>query len=297
MEHKKGDNPRNLSLFGQEKNLGTWAICKMNMIMHGLVDARIEKGDTIRDPKRTDCGGLILFDQVLANPPFSLNEWGNDFAENDPFGRFFYGIPPKTKGNLAFVQHMLATVKTDGMVGVVMPHGVLFRGGAEGKIRQGFLEDDQLEAVIGLASNLFYGTGIPASILLFNRNKPKERKHKVLYIHAAELYEGGKNQNTLKESHIQKIVAVHRAFVEEERFSSVVDMASIRENDYNLNISRYVDITEPEEKLDVREELTELERKCPLVSRITIRRTLKALEAEGKVALQGKGRGARWVKC
>lgn len=255
--HKNG-NPLNLSLFGQEKNLGTWAICKMNMIMHGLVDARIEKGDTIRDPKLTERGSLILFDRVIANPPFSLDQWGSETAENDGYGRFGYGIPPKTKGDLAFVQHMLATVKTDGIVGVVMPHGVLFRGGAEGKIRQGFLEDDRLEAVIGLASNLFYGTGIPAAILIFNRHKARERRNKVLFIHAADLYEGGKNQNNLKETHIEKIVAAYQVFEDVERFASVVDLATIRENDYNLNISRYVDITEPEEKLDVAAELTKL---------------------------------------
>lgn len=257
IEENKG-NPRNISLYGQEKNLGTWGICKMNMLMHGLIDARIEKGDTIRDPKLTDGGELLFFDRVIANPPFSLDQWGHEDAEKDRYGRFRYGIPPKTKGDLGFVQHMLATVNGTGLVGVVMPHGVLFRGGAEGRIRQGFLEDDLLEAVIGLASNLFYGTGIPAAILIFNRKKPKARRGKVLFIHAAKEFEAGKNQNFLREPHIAKIVKAFRAFKDQERFASVVDLETIRENDYNLNISRYVDVTEEEERLDVATELKKL---------------------------------------
>lgn len=255
---EKGGNPQNLSLYGQEKNLGTWGICKMNMLMHNLVDARIEKGDTIRDPKLTEGGELMLFDRVIANPPFSLDQWGVEAAESDGYGRFRYGTPPKTKGDLAFVQHMLATVNATGRVGVVMPHGVLFRGASEGRIRQGLLEDDLLEAVIGLASNLFYGTGIPTAILVFNRNKPAKRQGKVLFIQATDLFEGGRNQNTLETSQIDKIVKAYREFKDIERLASVVDIATVAENDYNLNISRYVDITEPEEQLDVRTELAKL---------------------------------------
>jgi len=158
---RHNQNPKNLSLFGQEKNLGTWAICRMNTLLHGFSDARIEKGDTIRDPKLRDGDGLMLFDRVIANPPFSLDEWGRDVAEHDPYGRFRFGVPPKTKGDLAFVQHMIATTNRTGMVGVVMPHGVLFRSGAEGDIRKGILQQDLLEGVVGLPTNLFYGTGIP----------------------------------------------------------------------------------------------------------------------------------------
>jgi type I restriction enzyme M protein len=253
-----GGNPRNLSLFGQEKNLGTWGICKMNMLMHGLIDARIEKGDTIRDPRLLESGELMLFDRVIANPPFSLDQWGYEEAEKDKFGRFRYGIPPKTKGDLAFVQHMIATVNGNGMVGVVMPHGVLFRGGKEGVIRQGFLEDDLLEAVVGLAPNLFYGTGIPAAILIFNRNKPRERRGKVLFIHAAAEFEAGKNQNFLRERHIKKIVEAYREFAPVEKFASVVEIDAIRANDFNLNISRYVDIADEVEQLDVAVELQKL---------------------------------------
>ena len=177
---RQGGNPRDLTLHGQEKNLGTWAICKMNMLLHGLPDARIEKGDTIRDPKLVDEGELLRYDRVIANPPFSLDEWGREVAESDGHGRFRFGLPPKTKGDLAFVQHMVAVLNAAGRLGVVMPHGVLFRGGAEGKIRQGMLREDLFEAVIGLAPNLFYGTGIPASVLVLNR-KPAARRGKVLF--------------------------------------------------------------------------------------------------------------------
>jgi type I restriction enzyme M protein len=180
-----GKNARNLSLFGQEKNLGTWAICKMNMLLHGLPDARIEKGDTIRDPKLREGGELMLFDRVSANPPFSLDEWGREMAEGDGYGRFRFGIPPKTKGDLAFVQHMIATTNKTGMVGVVMPHGVLFRGAAEGEIRKGILQEDLVEAVVGLPTNLFYGTGIPAAVLVMNRAKSFDHKGKVLIIEAS----------------------------------------------------------------------------------------------------------------
>ena len=255
---QQGGNPKNLSLFGHEKNLGTWSICKMNMLLHGLPDARIEKGDVIRDPRLVKNAKLMLFDRVIANPPFSLDEWGRDVAENDRYGRFRFGLPPKTKGDYAFVQHMVATINLRGMVGVVMPHGVLFRGAAEGKIRKGFLEQDLFEAVIGLPANLFYGTGIPAAVLIFNRNKPEERKGKVLFIHAAREFEAGKNQNSLREQDIKKIVKVFREYKDIKRYARVVNLEEIKENDYNLNISRYLDISLPEKKIDVREALAKL---------------------------------------
>lgn len=257
IERKKG-NSRNISLFGQEKNLGTWAICKMNMLLHNLPDAKIAKGDTIRDPKLVKEGELMLFDRVIANPPFSLKGWGIEAAENDGYGRFRYGLPPKTKGDYAFVQHMIATINDKGMLGVVMPHGVLFRGASEGKIRKALLEEDFFEAIIGLAPNLFYGTPIPATILLFNRNKPRDHKGKVLFIHAAGCYEGAKNQNKLRDEDIEKIVKTFNDYKDVNRFSRSVSLDEIRENDYNLNISRYIDITEPEPKVDVKAALSKL---------------------------------------
>ncbi|KAA9023565.1 type I restriction-modification system subunit M [Niallia endozanthoxylica] len=254
----QGGNPRNLTLHGQERNLNTWAICKMNLLLHGLSDHRIEKGDTIRDPKLLEDGELILYDRVIANPPFSLSNWGREEAESDEYGRFRFGIPPKDKGDLAFVQHMISTLNHEGKAGVVMPHGVLFRGGAEGKIRQGILEEDLLEAVIGLPSNLFYGTGIPASILILNRNKEENKKGKVFFLNGAEDYQEGKNQNTLRDEDIEKIVSAYDKWEEVEKYCRPVSLDEIKENDYTLNIARYIDTTEEEELVDVAEALAEL---------------------------------------
>ena len=255
---REGGKPRNLTLHGQEKNLGTWAICKMNMLLHGLPDARIEKGDTIRDPKLVHEGELLLYDRVVANPPFSLDEWGRGVAENDGYGRFRFGIPPKTKGDLAFVQHMVAVLNSTGRLGVVMPHGVLFRGAAEGRIRQGLLEEDLFEAVIGLAPNLFYGTGIPASILVLNRDKPASRKDKVLFIDASGEFEEGSNQNRLRDQDIEHTSHTFHTYADVEKYARVVPRAEIEANDWNLNISRYVDSSEEEQRIDVAEAVRRL---------------------------------------
>ena len=255
---RRGGNPRNLTLHGQEKNLGTWAICKMNMLLHGLPDARIEKGDTIRDPQLVEEAGLLLYDPVIANPPFRLDEWGRDVAESDGYGRFRFGVPPKTKGDLAFVQHMVAVLNAEGRLGVVMPHGVLFRGSAEGKIRQGLLQEDLFEAVIGLAPNLFYGTGIPASILVLNRAKPAERQGKVLFIDASGEFEEGTNQNRLRDQDIEHISKAFHAYADVEKYARVVPLTEIEQNDWNLNISRYVDTSDEEERIDVGEAVRKL---------------------------------------
>ncbi|QIK52776.1 type I restriction-modification system subunit M (plasmid) [Jeotgalibaca porci] len=256
---KQGGNPQSISLFGQEKNLNTWAISKMNMLLHDLPDHRIEKGDTIRNPKLTEEGDIMLFDRVIANPPFSLKNWGREEAEADVYGRFQYGIPPKNAGDYAFVQHMIASLNSKGMAGVVMPHGVLFRGGAEGKIRQGLLENDLLEAVIGLPSNLFYGTGIPASILIFNRDKKETSKGNVLFIAAEEEYQEGKNQNTLREEDVEKILSAFETYEDMEKYARVVTLDEIKENDYNLNISRYIDKSVEEEPIDIHAVLSDIQ--------------------------------------
>ena len=247
-----GENPANLSLFGQEMNLNTWAICKMNMFLHGVLSADIRKGDTLREPKHTEAGELMTFDRVIANPPFSLKKWGKDECDNDGYGRFPYGTPPKDAGDLAFVQHMIASTNAEGMVGVVMPHGVLFRGSSEKAIRQGILEDDLLEAVIGLPSGLFYGTGIPACLLIINKNKPTERKGKVLFINGELEFEEGKNQNKLRDIDIEKIVTTFDNYQDIKRYAKVVKFSEIAENDYNLNIRRYADTAPPAEIFDVR---------------------------------------------
>ena len=255
---RHNQNPRNLSLFGQEKNLGTWAICRMNTLLHGFSDARIEKGDTIRDPKLRDGDGLMLFDRVIANPPFSLDEWGREVAEHDPYGRFRFGVPPKGKGDLAFVQHMIATTNKTGMVGVVMPHGVLFRGAAEGEIRRGMLQEDLVEAVVGLPTNLFYGTGIPAAILIFNRNKVAARKKKVLFIEASREFKEGSAQNYLRAEDVTKIAAAFHAFKDVDKYARVVPLEEIEKNDFNLNISRYVETADAVIKVEVAHALATL---------------------------------------
>lgn len=254
---KNGENASNLSLFGQEMNLNTWAICKMNMFLHGVQSADIRKGDTLRDPQHTQSGELMTFDRVIANPPFSLKKWGKDECDSDGFGRFPYGTPPKDAGDLAFVQHMIASTNNEGMVGVVMPHGVLFRGSSEKTIRQGILEDDLLEAVIGLPSGLFYGTGIPACLLIINKNKSAARKGKVLFINSELEFEEGKNQNKLREQDITKIVETFESHSFEskcdiKRYAKVVNFSEIAENDFNLNIRRYADTSPPAEIFDVR---------------------------------------------
>lgn len=254
--HKQ--NPKNLSLFGQEKNLGTWAICKMNMLLHGLPDARIEKGDTIRDPKLREEGELMLFDRVIANPPFSLDEWGRESAEHDPYGRFRFGLPPNTKGDLAFVQHMVASTNAKGIVGVVMPHGVLFRGASEGEIRKGLLQEDLVEAVVGLPTNLFYGTGIPAAILILNRSKNPARRRKVLFIEGSREFGAGTNQNSLREQDVAKIAAAFHAFKDIDKYARVVGIEEIEKNDFSLNMSKYIETAAAAEKVDVKSALSRL---------------------------------------
>ena len=326
-------NPKNLTLTAQEKNIDTWAICKLNMLLHNYPDADIRPGDTIRSPKFLDGGRLRKFDRVIANPPFSLKDWGHEDAAKDAHHRFDRGLPPRTKGDMAFLQHMVETCSDAGMVGVVMPHGVLFRGGAEYKIRRALLEEDLVEAVIGLPAKLFFGTGIPASILILNKNKPEERRGKVLFIDASPegFYRDGSNRNFLRIEDIMRIAAVFRAYavpdkvVAEknairdewtratrkhwtrqldrasdnqtlsdkvnadadrrydeiqlgsdavwqwlnkenpaartslEKFAAVVPLEEIAgENDFNLNISRYVDSSDPPPQLDVAEELKKL---------------------------------------
>jgi type I restriction enzyme M protein len=249
---EQGDNAQNLSLYGQEMNLNTWAICKMSMFLHGVFNADIRKGDTLGDPKHTRGGELMSFDRVIANPPFSLKKWGKEEADSDPYGRYPYGTPPKDAGDLAFIQHMIASLNAEGKMGVVVPHGVLFRGSSEKEIRRGILEDDLLEAVVGLPSALFYGTGIPAALLIINKKKPADRKGKVLFINGELEYREGKNQNKLRDTDIQHIIDVYDAYEDERRYSKVVSMDEIRENDYNLNIRRYADTSPPPEQFDVK---------------------------------------------
>ena len=249
---EQGDDAQNISLYGQEMNLNTWAICKMNMFLHGVFNADIRKGDTLGEPQHISGGNLMTFDRVIANPPFSLKKWGRDAAETDPYGRYPYGLPPKDAGDYAFIQHMISSLNAEGRMGVVMPHGALFRGASEKEIRKGIIEDDLLEAVIGLPSALFYNVGIPATLLIFNKKKPKERKQKILFINGELEYQEGKNQNKLRDIDIQHIIDVYDSYEDTKRYSKVVPLDEIRENDYNLNIRRYADTSPPPEQFDVK---------------------------------------------
>lgn len=255
---QQGGNPRNLSLFGQEINLSTWAICKMNMIFHNANGADIRKGDTIRNPMHLEGEVLKKFDKVLANPPFSMKNWGYEEAKADPYHRFVYGVPPQNFGDLAFVSHMVASLNAKGKMGTVVPHGVLFRGGAEGKIRKGFVNDDLIEAVIGLPNNIFYGTSIPAALLIINKNKPQDRKGKVLFVEASKGFVKNGNKNKLRDEDVKAITKAFDEFKEQPKFSAVVSLNAIKENDYNLNISRYVDTSQEEEEIDIEQVLQDI---------------------------------------
>ena len=258
-----GGDHRNLALHGQERNLGTLAIGKLNLLLHGLRAARLEPGDVIAEPRLVDPSGrLESYDCVIANPPFSLKNWGHDFAPTDPHHRFdrYGAIPPRTRGDLAFLLHMLGVTNSDGMVGVVMPHGVLFRGGAEGKIRRGIVEADLFEAIIGLAPNLFSGASIPVAICVLNKAKPAERRGKTLFVDAAQegSFRPGKARNYIDREHVDSIVEAYRNFEDADRFAHVADIKEIEANDFNLNISRYVDTTEPVEVMSVEDALAQL---------------------------------------
>ena len=258
-----GGDLRDLALHGQERNLGTLAIGKLNLLLHGLRAARLEPGDVIAEPGLVDgTGRLLSYDRVIANPPFSLKNWGHEFAPNDPHHRFdrYGAIPPKTKGDLAFLLHMLGVINSQGMVGIVMPHGILFRGGAEGKIRQAIVEADLFEAVIGLAPNLFSGASIPVAICVLNKAKPAERRGKVLFVDAAQegSFRQGKARNYIDKEHIARIVEAYTAFEDVDRLAHVADLEEMRANDFNLNISRYVDTTEPVEVMSIEDALAQL---------------------------------------
>ncbi len=250
---------RSLGLYGQEMNLNTWAICQMNLFLHGIDEAQVIRGDTLRHPKHVQRGKLRTFDRVLANPPFSLKNWGyEEWQGGDAFGRDRYGCPPRNYGDLAFVQHMLASLAPDGMLGVVVPHGILYRGGAERAIRYGLVEDDLIEAVISLAPNLFYGTGITAGLLIINRRKEGDRQGKVLFIQGLEEYCEAKNQNRLSDENVARMANTFHSFQDEERFARVVTLDEIRANDHILNVSRYIRTYVEPEPIDMPAELRSL---------------------------------------
>lgn len=251
---KQGSN--NYALYGQEKTGATYNLARMNMFLHGQDSARIEWGDTLNHPLLVENDELMQFDVIVANPPFSLDKWGEKHLENDQYHRFDRGMPPASKGDYAFISHMVATAKPkSGRVAVIVPHGVLFRGSAEGRIRKAFLEENILDAVIGLPNGLFQTTGIPVAILIFDKSREpggkNESRKEVLFIDASKEYIPGKNQNTLSEEQIQKILDTYKNRTETEKYSHLATLEEIAENDYNLNIPRYVDTFEEEEEVDL----------------------------------------------
>lgn len=243
VDHLKenGEDYRTLKLFGQEKNLTSSSIARMNMFLHGIEDFQIVRGDTLRHPAFFEADGLKTFDCVIANPPFSLKEWGAETWANDPYGRNIAGVPPQSNGDMAWVQHMIKSMNSTGRMTVVLPHGALFRKGAEGKIREALLEQDLLEAVIGLGPNIFYGTQLAACVLVFKQNKETTQKGKVLFIDASEQVRTGRAQNFLEPTHVKQIYDWYVAFADVENYVRVATMADLKENDYNLNIPLYVE--------------------------------------------------------
>ena len=248
----------NFALYGQEVNGGTWALAKMNMFLHGIQQSYIEWGDTIRSPQflMKNSNSIMKFNKVIANPPFSKKKWGYESIQNDTYNRFHRGIPPKSKGDWAFISHMIESLLPDGTVGVVVPHGVLFRGGAEGRIREKLIEENMVHAVIGLPSNLFFGTSIPAALLIFHKNKKKKN---ILFIDASREFEEGKNQNKLRSEDIKKIIAVYKKRKSVDKYAYLASLKEVQENGYNLNIPRYVDTFEEEEEINIKVVQKEIE--------------------------------------
>ena len=258
---------RNFALFGMEVNGATWALARMNMFLHSFDSARIEWCNSLTSPALVENDRLMKFNVVVANPPFSLDKWGADEAENDRYNRFWRGIPPKSKGDYAFICHMIeSALGKEGRVAVVVPHGVLFRSAAEGRIRQKLIEENLLDAVIGLPGNLFQTTSIPVAILVFDRSREKgganENRKDVLFVDAANDYLPGKKQNALGNEHIEKIIRTYRERKTVEKYAHVASFEEIKENDFNLNIPRYVDTFEEEAEIDidaVQKEIDQLE--------------------------------------
>lgn len=257
IEAAKAVGDRNYSIYGMEVNGSTWALCRMNMFLHGADSARIEWCNTLTSPALVENDRLMKFDNIVANPPFSLDKWGADEAEADTYNRFWRGIPPKSKGDYAFISHMIeAAIEKEGRIAIIVPHGVLFRGSAEGRIREKLIKDNLLDAVIGLPGNLFPTTSIPVAILIFDRSREKgganESRKDIFFIDASRDYQSGKKQNILMNEHMEKILNAYEARAKTEKYAHLASYEELKENDFNLNISRYVDTFEEEAEIDIK---------------------------------------------
>lgn len=253
VEHK---GKKDYALFGQEVNGATWALARLNMFLHGRDGARIEWGDTLTDPKLVENKSLLRFDAVLANPPFSLDKWGADEAANDLYGRYARGVPPKSKADFAFILHMIESAQPQtGRVGVIVPHGVLFRGGAEGRIRRALIEENLLDTVVGLPGQLFPSTGIPVAILIFDRARERGGARSdvtdVMVVDASRDFRAGRKQNSLEQSNLDRVIAAVRERQTADNYSRSVPFSEIEKNDFNMNITRYVSSAETVETVDI----------------------------------------------
>ena len=248
------------NLFGQEKNFITSTMARANLYLHGLEDFTIARGDTLLNPAFIEDSTLQKFDIVIANPPFSLDNWGHELWASDRWGRNTYGIPPKKNGDYAWIEHMITSLKKDGRLAVVLPQGALFRKAGEGNIRKKILEEDLVECVIGLAPNLFYGTGVSASILILNKNKSALKKGKLLVIDGSKYFWKGKNQNEMHQKHVASILELYEVFDNVKGASKVVDMAELEENDWNLNITLYVNPVFEDDSMTLNEAIINLKK-------------------------------------
>ena len=277
----KKSGSQDYALYGQESNGSTWALAMMNMFLHNVNAARIEWGDTLGNPLLVENDRLMKFNVVVANMPFSLDKWGAKSAANDPYKRFHRGVPPKSAGDYAFISHMIESMHTaDGRMAVIAPHGVLFRGGAEGRIRQKLVEENLCDAIIGLPPGLFYGTGIPAAILIFNRNK---KDNAILFIDASRDFQPDNPQNRLRQQDISKALDIYRRREGVDLYSYLATYDDIKNNDFNLNIARYVDTYEPETEVDIAQVQKEI---------VALETQLRRVDDEMKRYLDELGYGA-----
>lgn len=284
-EQIKKQNSDNFALYGQESNGTTYQLCRMNMFLHGMDSARIERGDTINNPLLLENDELMKFDICIANPPFSLKKWGQENASNDKYNRFWRGLPPKSNGDYAFISHMIETLKPKtGRMAMIVPHGVLFKIGAEGKIRKHLIDENLIDAVIGLPGKLFQTTDIPVAILMIDRAREKggsrENEKKILFIDASKEFKVKKPKNYLALENIDKIYQTFLDRKEVDKFAHLADINEIKENDYNLNIPRYVDTFEEEEEVDIEATMKEIAELNPQI---------EELEAKMKIYLEKLG--------